>query len=118
MIFLINNLIKNERAMQKNIETGITPVTKEKIIGIIHALIPGCKIYLFGSRARGTHSPSSDVDLAVDIGIPIVPRIRVGEIQEVLKGLYTAYTFEVVDLHNVSDTMRQLILHEGIVWSN
>jgi predicted nucleotidyltransferase len=25
-------------------------------------------MYLFGSRARGTHQPSSDIDLAIDAG--------------------------------------------------
>ncbi|MBA3954856.1 nucleotidyltransferase domain-containing protein [Candidatus Dependentiae bacterium] len=103
--------------MEKSLDTGITQEAKDKIIGIIHALIPHCKIYLFGSRARGTHAVSSDVDLALDTGTAIEPRRKVGEVQEVLKGLYTPYTIEVVDFHSVTDTMQHLILQEGIPWS-
>jgi predicted nucleotidyltransferase len=104
--------------MNKTKDTGINQATQDKIVGIIHALIPDCKIYLFGSRARGTYAPTSDVDIALDAGIPITPRRKVGAVQEVLKGLYTPYTIEVVDLNSVTDTMRQLILQEGIVWSH
>jgi predicted nucleotidyltransferase len=46
--------------MDKIIETGIDIITKQKITGIIHALIPGCKIYLFGSRARGERTITSE----------------------------------------------------------
>jgi predicted nucleotidyltransferase len=41
---------------------------KEIIIRLLDALFPGVKIYLFGSRARGTHRPTSDIDLALDAG--------------------------------------------------
>jgi predicted nucleotidyltransferase len=102
--------------MSKPVNTGISEAERQKIIGIIHALLPGCKIYLFGSRARGMHDPSSDI--AVDTGAPIKPRIKVGEIQEVLKGLYTPYTFQVLDLHMATNLMKQNILKEGILWSN
>jgi hypothetical protein len=50
------------------------------------------------------------------MGVVIVPRRRVGEVEEVLKGLYTAYAIEVVDLHSVTKIMQRLILQEGILW--
>jgi len=51
---------------------------KDKILGILTVLFPTAKIYLFGSRARGTHSDRSDIDIAIDEGKVMRPR-RVGE---------------------------------------
>ena len=42
--------------------------TQKKIVAIISALIPQAKIYLFGSRARGTNSEWADIDIALDAG--------------------------------------------------
>lgn len=42
--------------------------TKHKIIAVISALMPDVKIYLFGSRARGTNSRTADIDIALDGG--------------------------------------------------
>jgi predicted nucleotidyltransferase len=41
---------------------------KETIIRLLEALFPKVKIYLLGSRARGTYSVTSDIDLALDTG--------------------------------------------------
>lgn len=103
--------------MNKAIDTGIDEITKRKIIGILHALIPEGKIYLFGSRARGTHSQGSDVDIAIDIGSKVEPHIRIGEAREVLNGLYTGYRFDVLDFNRASDNMKYFILKEGILWN-
>ncbi|MFM7514172.1 MAG: nucleotidyltransferase domain-containing protein [Cyanobium sp.] len=33
--------------------------------GVIHGVIPGAQVRLFGSRARGTARPDSDIDLLI-----------------------------------------------------
>ncbi len=48
--------------------TGITELLKDKVVAVISALVPHAKIYLFGSRARGTAGERSDIDLALDAG--------------------------------------------------
>lgn len=89
---------------------------KDKMLALLVALFPTAKIYLFGSRARGTHSSSSDVDIAIDNGAPIKPMRRVGEASEVLNALYLPFKVDVVDFHTVTPNMRQLIIEDGIVW--
>ncbi|MEX2438094.1 MAG: nucleotidyltransferase domain-containing protein [Candidatus Babeliales bacterium] len=88
---------------------------KLKIIKIIQALLPEVQIYLFGSRARGSHQPRSDIDIALDAGEPI-DRLRLAEIRTVLEGTTIPYKIDVVDIHTVSDSMRQMIDQEKIGW--
>ena len=97
--------------MKKNIDKN----TKQKIIALVCALIPNAKIYLFGSRARSTHSQWSDIDLALDTGEKI-SIVTVGEIIDVLAGTDIPYKIEVVDLNNIPEKMRTQILEEGILW--
>jgi predicted nucleotidyltransferase len=54
----------------KNLDEKI----KQKIIAVISALIPDAKIYLFGSRARGTNAGRADIDIALDAGKPLLQR--------------------------------------------
>src|SRR5262245_35526819 len=58
---------------------GIDEDSKRKIIAVISALIPEATIYLFGSRARGTQSQWSDIDIALDAGKKL-SRYDIGEI--------------------------------------
>ena len=44
------------------------PHYKDELLVIIKKQLPNCKIWLFGSRARGTHKSGADVDLAIDAG--------------------------------------------------
>jgi len=95
----------------------LEPEYKEKIIGILTVLFPKAKIYLFGSRAREDHGPRSDIDIAIDEGKPIMPA-RMGEASDMLAESNIIYKIDVVDLHTVSDKMREFILKEGILWKS
>ena len=94
---------------------SIDDKTRDKIISVIHALLPEVKIYLYGSRARGTASEWSDIDLALDAGKPLNYR-DVYEVSDVMKALNTPYKIDLVDLYAVSDLMREEILRDKIVW--
>ena len=56
---------------------------KEKIIALVYALQPNARIYLYGSRARSTNSPFSDIDLEIDTGEKL-PIIELDEIKSVI----------------------------------
>jgi predicted nucleotidyltransferase len=59
---------------------------KDIVIKLLSVLFPDAKIYLFGSRARGTHKVTSDVDLAIDIGTPI-PSLELARACNVIEDL-------------------------------
>jgi len=95
--------------------SGIDQETKNKIIAIILAIIPNTKIYLFGSRAKGTYSKWSDIDLAVDMGTKLEMR-DIGEISNLLQASSIPYKVDIVDINNVSEKMKTAIERDKIIW--
>ena len=91
--------------------------TKNKIIAVISALIPEAKIYLFGSRARGTNSEWADIDIALDAG-KLLYGPNVYEISCMFKESFIKYNIDIVDLYQVSDLMREQILKDRVIWKN
>jgi predicted nucleotidyltransferase len=88
---------------------------KELIIRMLSALLPGVKIILFGSRARGTYKDISDVDLALDMG----RKMDLSEIamaMNIMEAVNILHKVDVVDLHRAPDKLKAAILKEGIVW--
>ncbi len=93
----------------------LNPEYKKKIVAVLTALFPDATIYLFGSRARGTHYARSDIDIALDTGKPLL-RVDVGEARDMLAESNIPYKIDVVDVHSVSQEMREAIYREGIIW--
>ncbi len=91
--------------------------TKHKIINIINALLPQVKIYLFGSRARGTASKWSDIDIAIDAGMPLA-LTAIDEIMSIFQATNIPYKIEVVDMHRINNDMKASIQKEGIAWNH
>jgi predicted nucleotidyltransferase len=89
--------------------------TKHKIIAVISALMPEVKIYLFGSRARGTNRPAADIDIALDGGTRL-PVEDVDEVKSMLRESNIMYTVDIVDFHWMTDLMRNEILREKVIW--
>jgi predicted nucleotidyltransferase len=42
-----------------------TDARLQEMAAVIHGVIPGSEVRLFGSRARGTAGPESDIDLLI-----------------------------------------------------
>ncbi len=59
----------------------------------------------------------SDIDIAVDIG----RKMTIREIQDpwrLIDALSIPQTVDIVDMHRIPETMKQVILKEGIVWKS
>ena len=82
--------------------------TKQKIIAVISALMPDVKIYLFGSRARGTNTLIADIDIALDGGKEL-SRADVDEVKSMFKESNIMYMIDVVDFHSVSKIMQEQV---------
>ena len=96
---------------------NVDKATQEKIVSLIAALMPDVKIYLFGSRARQTHSEWSDIDLALDAG-HVLPNVKVDEVKSVLEATNMPYKVDVLDFHSVSADMQASIKRDGKIWKN
>ena len=67
------------------------------------------KVILFGSRARGTHSERSDIDLAISGGD------FNAFYWDIREQVHSLLTFDVVDLDSgISDTLKKEIERDGI----
>jgi predicted nucleotidyltransferase len=102
--------------MNTTVNDGIDEVTKRKIVAIIAALIPDAAIYLFGSRARGTQSQWSDIDIALDAGHPI-SRLVIGEVMSMLEASNILFKIQIVDTNSVNEAMRASILRDRVLWN-
>ena len=91
--------------------------TKQKIIAVISALMPDVKIYLFGSRARGTNTLMADIDIALDGGKEL-SRADVDEVKSMFKESNIMYMIDVVDFHSVSKIMQEQILKDRVIWKD
>ena len=88
---------------------------KTELISIIHKHLPGCKIMLFGSRARGTQASGADYDIAVDAGEK-VPSITMLHISCDIEDSNIPVHVDVVDLQAVSDKFLACIKEDLITW--
>ena len=90
---------------------------KNKLLEIIHKHLPNCQVYLFGSRARATHQEGADIDIALDAGEKIDFRILF-KINDEIEETTIPVFVDVIDLHAVSDTFKNEIKQDMILWQN
>lgn len=89
--------------------TGISPEVVEELRGLArrHGL---ASLVLFGSRARGDHSPKSDIDLAIFGGDYL------GFALDADEATSTLLSFDFVDADGLrNDELRTRIAQEGVV---
>jgi len=79
--------------------------------------LAGCdaRVYLFGSSARGTPRPSSDIDIAVEPRAPLAGPV-LAQLREVLEESTIPYEVELVDLSETTPEFRERVRREGILW--
>ena len=87
------------------------------LLGIILSKLPSCKVYLFGSRARGTNHLGSDIDIALDTGSKIAMQ-DIGMIKEAIEESQIPFFVDVVDFYSVSQEMREQIRKDGVLWNS
>jgi uncharacterized protein len=72
-----------------------------------HIPDPSYRVFLFGSRTRGSARANSDIDLGVEGPAPI-PYGTLVAIREDLENAPTLYTVDVVDFRRVPEKFRQV----------
>jgi predicted nucleotidyltransferase len=86
----------------------ITPAELTLVQNILREKLPTAKIWVFGSRAKGTAQRGSDLDLAIDAGAPLPPSIT-APLSDALENAPLPYTVDLVDLHTTTPTFTALI---------
>jgi uncharacterized protein len=92
--------------------TGLTSAELGLLRGVFARHGEITRVVLFGSRAKGVHSPASDVDLAIDgVDEPLAAERIAGELEE----LPLPYRFDVAALAAIkSPALREHIERVGV----
>ena len=72
-----------------------------------HVSDPVYRVFLFGSRAAGSATERSDIDIGIEGPAP-VPRSALAAIHEELEDAPTLYTIDVVDFRRAPENFRRL----------
>lgn len=89
------------------INTGLSNSDIEKIKNVFASYIQVEKVILFGSRAKGTYKPASDIDLTL-VGTKLNLSIQ-QKIESELDDLMLPYKFDISIYHQISN--KDLIEH-------
>ena len=91
-------------------EITIRPQDREIVRNILLAVLPpeNRRIFVFGSRARGTQKRAADLDLAIDLGRPVSTKEEF-ELKDQFEESDLPYRVDVIDLNTISQHFRELI---------
>jgi uncharacterized protein len=76
-----------------------------------------CRVYLFGSRAKGTAYQGSDADIAVIADEDI--SLTLSRVRAILEESTIPYKIDLVDLNRTSPDFQEKVLADGVlIWKN
>ncbi len=87
--------------------------TIQELRSLLVATFPDQKIYLFGSRARGSASEYSDYDIAIESDTPI--RSKLSHVKTLIEDSTIPYKIDLIDLSK-APYLTQTVREEGVVW--
>ena len=80
---------------------------------VVRAALNGELVYVFGSRARGDHRNTSDIDLAILGAKPITMAVR-SRLEFGFSESDLPFKVDVVDLLTVDDTFKKIIEADAV----
>lgn len=81
---------------------------------ILQTIVPHYEVWAFGSRAKGTAKPYSDLDLAVITAEPLDLQTH-ADLVDAFSESDLPWKVDIVDWATTSDNFRQIILQEYLV---
>jgi uncharacterized protein len=73
-------------------------------------------VFLFGSRAAGTHARSADLDIGIEGDTPLPPKI-IAAINEELEQSLVPYHIDIVDFYGADDRFKKIAKERIITWN-
>ena len=93
---------------------GIDTIDWEIVHRILRTFLPvESHIWIFGSRARGSHRRASDLDLAVDAGRPLTPdeRLSLADAFEISE---LPWRVDIIDMYETEGIFRKNVESDRI----
>lgn len=91
----------------------LSPQHGEIVREILSRYFAGCRVRVFGSRAKGASRPASDLDIAVTSCVPI-PLIALAKADEDFADSDLPFRVDLIDTARVSEQFRAIIDRDGI----
>ena len=88
--------------------TAVSPAEMEIILAIIKKHVPECDVLAFGSRFKGTHEDTSDLDLAV-VGKEKLGLALIRNIKEDFMESDIPFKVDILDYHSISPAFRRVV---------
>jgi predicted nucleotidyltransferase len=93
-------------------DTGLSPDEIERMRSVFRRVPAIGEVVLYGSRAKGTHRPGSDIDLAL---VGLDDPLQAEAVAEELDELPTPYRFDVKAYGSIADgPLREHIVCVGV----
>ena len=87
--------------------------TIEELKAYLRRQFPEAKIWLFGSRARETATPHSDIDIAIETTDEVAKKLTLVRFE--IEESNIPYKVDLVDLKQAS-YLREIVKKEGVRW--
>lgn len=94
---------------------GVRPDQQRDILQTIKRFFPNARIFAFGSRITKTASPYSDLDIAIDAGIPLTWS-QLALLKQTFSDSDLPFQVDLVDMALVDPEFQQLILRSASQW--
>jgi type I restriction enzyme S subunit len=86
----------------------------EIVRGLLQRHVPGREVWAFGSRAKGTAKPFSDLDLAI-LGTLPLPLSTLAELADDFSESDLPFKVDIVDWATTSESFRKVIEAERVI---
>ncbi len=87
----------------------IKAIDRNLVVALLHKHLPEkTRVWVFGSRAKGTARKYSDLDLLIDIGEKLPEQTKT-ELAVDFEESELPYKVDVVDWNNISDEFKEII---------
>ena len=93
----------------EKVNAGLSHNLLKEIIAAITRHVNPSKIFLFGSRAQGRYSSTSDIDIAVDCGDDDFL------IQPIDEEVRTLLKLDIINFYKVNEKLQKEIMTDGII---
>lgn len=92
----------------------IRPADLEEVQSILKNILPmHARVFVFGSRIKGTTTRSSDLDLMIDAGRALSKQEN-NQLFNAFEASDLPYKVDIVDFYTVSDSFKKMILNEQV----
>ncbi len=93
---------------------GIPKEKLEKILSEIVKTVEPEKVFLFGSRAKGTYRKGSDIDIGIEGGRELTHREE-RKLKERIEEISGIYMVDLIFLRKTEDGFKNLVEETGVI---